>query len=614
MAEPKREKSVSIREKTKQKGVCLMKNQIKRVVLFVLVFCVSFSFLPAQQKFYVDLNDRSENVFKVTLIPEKLSEKNKIYQFASTAPGTYQTMDMGKYVKSFKAFDKDGKEIETKHISINQWEIDDPAKTAKIVYSISDTWNTRVKENPVYQMCGSNIEKDNVLLNGQCVFGYFDGMQKTPIKIKLEYPNDWLVGSAMTQDANGFYDAVDYDYVVDSPILLGKLTKATTKIENTYIDVYTYSKTGIINSEQMLILLDDVISATSQFTQGLPVNRYTFLFHFENMTVGAWEHNYSSEYVFNESPLEGQYVKEIKSIAAHEFYHIVTPLNIHSELVGNFNFAKPTMSQHIWFYEGITEWASRMLQVRDYLMPFDEFLQDTRAKLLMNDNFSRNLSLTELSKRSTELQDQYINIYHRGAIVGYLLDIRLLELSKGKMGLREVINQLYKDYGVNKAFSEDGFFDEFVKRTYPEIADFINKYIKGTEKLPVEEYFTKIGVEYKELAGIDSSKISLGFGISLKDNFLVVSAVDNPACGLEPSDKILKLNDEEVNLQNIQVKGAFIQKLKVGNSVKVTVERKGEVKDVVVVMQPRSIKHQFKISENPTEQQLALRNIWLKNL
>jgi predicted metalloprotease with PDZ domain len=418
----------------------------------------------------------------------------------------------------------------------------------------------------------------------------------------------------MAQDANGFYDAVDYDYVVDSPILLGQLTKAATKMENTNVDVYTYSKTGKINSEQMLILLDDILSATSQFTQGLPVARYTFLFHFENMTIGAWEHNYSSEYVFNDAPLEDQYVKEIKSIAAHEFYHIVTPLNIHSELVGNFNFAKPTMSQHIWFYEGITEWASRMLQLRDYLMTLDEFLKDTRSKLLTNDNFDPKISLTDLSLHSTEMQDQYINIYHKGAIVGYLLDIRLLELSNGKKGLREVINQLYKDYGANKTFSEAGFFDEFVKRTYPEIADFINRYIKGTEKLPVEDYFAKLGIGYKESAGIDSTRSSLGLAISLKDNFLVVSAVENSASGLKLADKILKLNGDDLNLQNVQTKAAFVQTLKVGDSIKLTIERDDEVKDVVVFMQPRHIKHQFKVIENPTEQQLALREAWMKNL
>ncbi len=593
----------------------MVKNKF-RLSAFALFILITQSFsVFAQQKFYVNLNDRADDLFKVTLIPEKLSEQNKIYQFASTAPGTYQTMDIGRYVRSFKVFDTGGAELGAKQISTNQWELDDPLKTTKIVYTVAETWDNPVKENPIYPMCGTSIEKDNVLINGQCVFGYFHGMQRTPIRIKLEYPDEWFVGTAMNRDKDGFYDAPNYDYVVDSPILLGNLTKTSTKIENTTVDVFTYSKTGMISSDQILLLLEDMLSATSQFTQGLPVNRYTFLFHFENFSAGAWEHNFSSEYIFTENVLEGNFAKEIRSTAAHEFYHVITPLNIHSELVGNFNFEKPTMSQHIWLYEGITEWAADIIQLRDYLMTLDDYLAEIKQKLLQNDNYDPNISLVDLSLHSTERQDQYPNIYMKGALVGTLLDIRILELSHGTKGLREVINQLYKDYGMNKAFSEKDFFNEFVNRTYPEIADFINKYIKGTEKLPVAEYFGKLGIEYTEIAGVDSSKIALGFGISVKNNKLIVTKVDNQTSeSVASGDFIIKLNGEEVTLQNAQAKFSFMSKMKVGDTFTLTVDRNGEQRDVNVAMQPRTLKHQFKVLEDATDEQLALRSAWMKNL
>jgi len=590
-----------------------MKKKIG-IIFFAFILFIS-SFITAQQKFYLNLNDRTKNIFNVTLIPEKLTEQNKIYQFASTAPGTYQTMDIGRFVRSFTAFDSNGNELKTKQISTNQWELDEPTKTAKIVYTVAETWNSQIKENPVYPMCGTTIEDDNVLLNGQCIWGYFEGMQKTPIKIKLEYPNEWLVGTALSLDKEGFYDAPDYDYVVDSPILLGKLTKATTKIENTTVDVYTYSKTEKINSDQVLLLLEDMLSSTSQFTQGLPVNHYTFLFHFENFSAGAWEHNYSSEYVFNEQPMDDNFAKEIRSVTAHEFFHVITPLNIHSELISNFNYAQPTMSQHIWLYEGVTEWAANIIQLRDYMMTLEEFLNQMKQKLTMNDYFDPKISLVDLSLHSTERQDQYPNIYQKGAIVGTLLDIRLLELSNGTKGLREVLNQLYKDYGANRAFSEKDFFDDFIKRTYPEIADFINKYIKGTEKLPIGEYFGKLGIDYQEVAGIDSSKISLGFGIGLKDNKFIVTKVDNQIeDGVQSGDFILKVNGEEITMMNAQTKFSFMKNLKVGDTFTLTVERNGDQKDIKAAMQPRQIKHQFKVLDTPSEQQLELRSAWMKNL
>ena len=587
-----------------------MKN-IKFISIAIIVF-VSASF--AQQKFFVNLNDRADDLFKVTLIPSNLTDENKIFQFASTAPGTYQLMDIGRYVRTFKAIDETGNEIASRQISTNQWEIEEPAKVKKIYYTIAETWDTPVDKNMVYAMSGTSLENDHAVINGQAVFGYFHGKQKDSIYIKLDYPNDWIVGTALAKNNNGFYAAKDYDEVVDSPIMLGVLTKSSQKIENTTIDVYSYSKTGKINADGLFSILEDILNATSQFTNGLPVDHYTFLFHFEKMTMGAWEHNFSSFYVFGEADITEQFAQQIKSIAAHEFYHIVTPLNIHSELVNNFNYEKPVMSQHLWLYEGTTEWAANILQLRDYIITLDEFLGEMKQKLAMNDYYDQSISLVDLSLTSTEKQDQYPNIYQKGAVVATLLDIRLLELSKGTRGYREVINQLYKDFGVNKSFSEKDFFSEFVKRTYPEIEDFINRYIKGTDKLPVEEYFAKLGIQYKENIGVDSSKISLGFGLGVKDGKIAVTSVTMPEeNGVKTDDIILKANGEEVNLQNAQSRFSYISKLKVGDTVDLTVSRKGETKEIKITMQPRKIRHQFKVLENATEEQLALRSAWMKN-
>lgn len=591
-----------------------MKNKFEliiAVILFSLLLNISVS---SQHKFQVNLNDRSDDLFKVTLIPEKLTDKNKIYQFAATAPGTYQIMDIGRYVRNFKAFDASGSEVTVKQISVNQWEFSNPAIVSKIEYSIAETWDTPMDKNPVYPMCGSSLEEDHALINGQTVFGYFHGMQKYPIEIKLDYPEGWEVGTALSKNSNGYYSAPDYDFIVDSPILLGNLSKASTKIDNTVVDVFTYSKTGLAKSGSILLSLEDILSATKQFLNGLPVERYVFLFHFENFSAGAWEHNYSSLYVFKEENMNEQYITELRSTAAHEFFHIVTPLMIHSELVENFNYEKPVMSRHLWFYEGVTEWASDILQLRDYLTSLEDYLRQVRQKLSVNDNYDQSVSLTTLGVQSTERQDQYFNIYNKGSVVATLLDIRLLELSGGKKGLRELIIELAKKYGARKSFSESGFFNELVDITYPEIKNFIESYIDGTDQLPVEEYFNKIGIDYTENAGYDSTRTGLGFGIGFKDGKFVVTSVEkSEGAQLKSGDQLYKFEGTELTMQNAQQILAPLAKLKVGESFNLSILRDGEEKEVTVTMQPRKIRHLFKINENPTKEQLALREAWMQN-
>jgi predicted metalloprotease with PDZ domain len=156
--------------------------------MFFFIFLLAAPIF-SQQKFYLNLNDRSTDLFTVTLITQQLSPENRIYQFASTAPGTYNKMNIGRFVKSFKAFGGDGKEIEAKQQSVNQWSLSDPEKVKKIVYQIDDTWDYPADSSWIYPMCGSAVDTNYVVINGQCVFGYFHGMQSEPIEVKIEYPD-----------------------------------------------------------------------------------------------------------------------------------------------------------------------------------------------------------------------------------------------------------------------------------------------------------------------------------------------------------------------------------------------------------------------------------------
>jgi predicted metalloprotease with PDZ domain len=82
----------------------------------------------------------------------------------------------------------------------------------------------------------------------------------------------------------------------------------------------------------------------------------------------------------------------------------------------------------------------------------------------------------------------------RGALVAGLLDIRLLELSGGTRGLRSLVLDLTRDYGVSRPFPEDSLIDIVVARTHPEIRDFFTRWVEGAQRLPLEEYYGKLGI------------------------------------------------------------------------------------------------------------------------
>lgn len=573
-------------------------------------------------EYTVDLTDRTEDTFKVTLHVDDLGPENAVYQFASTAPGTYQVMDIGRYVFSFEARDASGTIIPSEQISTNQWRISDPEAVAEIRYEVAETWDTPVEEDPIYLMAGTSIEDDHVQINGQAVFGYPTGMQARPLRIRLETPEDWAIGTALQLDAGGRYLASDYDFVVDSPILAGRLSTASLDVRGTEVDIYTYSKSGTVESQEILASVSSILEGAGRFLGRLPVDRYVFLFHFEDVTAGAWEHSYSSTYTFAESDFQPLLTSgQLPTIVAHEFLHIVTPLNIHSEVIERFNFVEPTPSEHVWLYEGVTEWMAQTSQLRGGLIDLEAYLARLSGKLRGNDQYDAAFSLSDLSLRSysEKGQREWGNIYQRGAVVAALLDIELLAHSDGKRGLREVILELSEDYGPDEAFDEATFFDEFAERTYPEARVFFESYVRGTEPLPLAETFAKVGVKYTPELRTGEQEASFDMTLSVAGQQVVVVGTPSgaaAACGIRTGDAVIAVEGREVTLQTAQQVFEPLQAAATGEPFTLTLRRSGE--DLTVTCAKESIerveRHVLQIDPEATPEQVALREAWSRQL
>jgi predicted metalloprotease with PDZ domain len=267
------------------------------------------------------------------------------------------------------------------------------------------------------------------------------------------------------------------------------------------VDVYTYSATGEITSARLLTAMTGMLNAAGRFLGKLPVDRYTFLYYFGDQSAGAWEHSYSSEYVLQDGEYTDSVGKGVTDIAAHEFFHVVTPLNIHSEIIEHFNFVTPVPSRHLWLYEGTTEWAAHAMQLRAGLKTPEDYLQTQLRKMQIDRQaFDTSYSLRELAltSYSDSGQAQYGNIYMRGALTAGLLDIRLLELSHGEQGLQDLITELTHRYGKRRAFPDSTFVDTLVAMTHPEIREFFDRYVWDSQHLPIKEYYAKLGITLVE--------------------------------------------------------------------------------------------------------------------
>jgi predicted metalloprotease with PDZ domain len=238
---------------------------------------------------------------------------------------------------------------------------------------------------------------------------------------------------------------------------------------------------------------------------------------------------------------------------------------------------------------------------------------------------------TDVSKFTlTQYKDQYYNVYQKGALIGMCLDIRLRQLSQGKYGLQNLVANLSKKYGKKKPFQDAKLFDEITAMTYPEIGEFLKKYVGGSEKLPLKEVFELVGVNYIE--SFISPELSLGLE---SDAVTITQADGSPklaiaktealnaqgkALGFQEGDVLLKMNGEPIPY-NDEFRDFFTrqqQSLQVGKPLSYTVLRKNEagtqqeveLKANAIVVE-REVKHLLGWNEQATPEQLALRKSWI---
>lgn len=572
--------------------------------------------LPFRYDYTVDLYDRADDRFKVELQLAGLADSNNVFNFAAVYPGSYNIKDFGRFVRVFAAYDRAGNEISTEQISPNQWRLSSPKQVARVYYEIAETWDNPVPAHPINEMGGTTLEDDFVLINGPGVFGYLRGLEAAPLRLRLLYPEEWLAGTALAQDTAGFYFAGSYAELADSPLLLGNLTRAAKKIRDTDVYVYNYSLTGQVSADQMLGSVEKVLKTADPFLNGLPAPEYTFLFVFEERAAGALEHLGSSVYVALDAPYQ-EVAQRMEDVIAHEYFHVVVPLTVRSELTAAFDFQRPQPTAHLWLYEGVTEWASDLMLLRGGAKKLEDFLgRSLRRKLIYETLKDPGVSLAHISLNSFSQPQNYSSVYTRGALTATLLDIRMLELSGGKRGLREVINDLRREYDRRRPFREDELFERIVALSHPEVAGFVDHYIRGNTPLPLQAFFDKVGIEYfPEYPGSDGSGEG-GVVLAVSDSAISVMWLDPDVAemGLRKGDVITALNGDSLHFGNYDRYYEETSEMTPGSEYHLMLQRNGEDVELTCRTIPRKIRHGFRVMPFPTPAQKKLRNAWLRNL
>ena len=115
------------------------------------------------------------------------------------------------------------------------------------------------------------------------------------------------------------------------------------------------------------------------------------------------------------------------------------------------------MSEHLWLYEGSTEYHARMVQEKYGLITPEELLNVfSRMITVSRTRFNDTVPFTVMSRGVlAQYKNQFTNVYQKGALIAMCIDIQLLKLSNGKYGFMNLIQDLSERYGKQLGFKDE---------------------------------------------------------------------------------------------------------------------------------------------------------------
>jgi predicted metalloprotease with PDZ domain len=495
------------------KRLFLTQRNLALLLLIVILHgCVSLGFTSKKSNVietHIDLNAVENDQLLVTLDPGPFPSGEVIFYMPSVIPGTYEYSDFGRFISNVKAFDKNNQSLEVVNEDTNIWKIINGKQLDRITYLVDDTFDSDDGKE-VYPMAGTKIDKNEVyLLNLHAMIGYFKGGKEWPYRLTIDSPSDLVPFSSMesvshtaTQDV---FLAGRYFNIIDDPILYSNDDSVSFSLEDIEVNLAVYSPTGVHRADDFKETLQKMMQAQKRFLGDANTTKsYDILLllmsleelqHYGGIQ-GALEHHTSTTVVFYDGLDTASLKKYLTDVVSHEFFHTLTPLNVHSEQVHYFNYNEGVMSQHLWMYEGTTEYFANLFQVQQDLIDEENFYGRMSDKILSASRYNDTMPFTLMSTNIVDepYQSNYQNVYYKGALINMCLDIIIREQSGGASGFLDVMQALAKKYGVDTPFNDVKLFDEIIAMTYPQVGDFIKTYIQGKTPIPYKRFLEKTGV------------------------------------------------------------------------------------------------------------------------
>jgi predicted metalloprotease with PDZ domain len=577
--------------------------------LLLIIFILSNIILHAAQISYeVSMPEPHTHYFEVKMHVKDYNKEYFDVQMPVWAPGSYLVREFAKSVEEFGAtFNK--KLLKTEKLNKNTWRIySDKANNVAISY--------RVYANEL-SVRTSFIDASHGYFNGTSIFMYINELKNEEHKLTIIPFKEWKKVSTSLEKTGekGFaYKAPNYDILVDSPVEIGNHETFDFTSAGVLHHVAMYGK-GNYDIEKLKVDMAKITKACTDVFGVNPNKEYTFIIHNLTEGSGGLEHLSSTTLQVNRWTYgEGMY-KGFLSLVAHEYFHLWNVKRIRPIQLGPFDYNNENYTHLLWVMEGFTSYYDELLLYRAGVYTEDEILGKFTGSINRIENQPGNkvqpvadASFNAWIKAYRSNENSYnttISYYTKGSVVANMLDLMIVNASKGKKNLDDVLKALYNDFYIKE---QRGFTNKEMQATLEKVSglkldDFFAKYINGTQTFDYKTIFGYAGMTVETMVNTNPS---LGVSFSSGNK---IRTVYRGQSGYEGG---LNVNDEVLAIDGFRVNGNasdLIEDKKVGDIVNVLVSRDNLIQTISFPLKERGNTRYYVFNE--AEKKNAVFNKWL---
>jgi len=199
---------------------------------------------------------------------------------------------------------------------------------------------------------------------------------------------------------------------------------------------------------------------------------------------GEWEaetRGNSVTIISSDMPFKTQSQQRLHEQLRHELFHLWIPNGVN--LTGNYD----------WFYEGFALYQSLKLAVSLNRIRFEDFLDTLSRAHTIDSAQSQRTSLIQAS--TNRFSGSNTQVYARGMLVAFLTDLAMLEQSKGKRSVEDLLKDLYLKHRKPTPPTDGNTSVIEMLKTRANATSIVEKYVTGTDKIEWANELAAAGIE-----------------------------------------------------------------------------------------------------------------------